>query len=154
MCFHLLVIYFFSFFFFSCTLISVASSLLLLISMLYKSLFQLLTGLMKYFTICGAVIKGDEFLNSGEFCKNGKKTCWLKSYLRNKSLVRNELSCTKIISKHAVEIPVYSRESEWNSAENSSPKNKLKGVLIRACAIKVRTVLMRPAKLVIVRPSE
>ena len=75
----------FSFFFFSCTLISVASSLLLLISMLYKSLFQLLTGLMKYFTICGAVIKGDEFLNSGEFFKNGKKTCLLKSYLRNKS---------------------------------------------------------------------
>ena len=65
----------FFFFFFSCTLISVASSLLLLISMLCKSLFQLLTGLMKYFTICGAVIKGDEFLNSGEFCKNGKKTC-------------------------------------------------------------------------------
>ena len=73
MCFHLLVIYFFSFFFFSCTLISVASSLLLLISMLYKSLFQLLTGLMKYCTTRGAVFKGDEFLNSGEFCKNGKK---------------------------------------------------------------------------------
>ena len=155
MFFHLSLIYFFTFFFFNCSLISVASSLLLLISTLYKSLFQLLTGLMKYFTICGAVIKGDEFLNSGEFCKNGKKTCWLKSYLRKKSLVRNELSCTKIISKHAVEIPVYSRESEpWNSAENSSPKSKLKGVMIRACGIKVRTILMRPAKLVIVRPSE
>ena len=37
------------------------------------ALFQLLTGLMKYRTIRGAVIKGDEFLNSGEFCKNGKK---------------------------------------------------------------------------------
>ena len=86
LCFRLLVIYFFSLFFFSCTLISVTSSLLLLISMLYKSLFQLLTGLMKYFTICGAVIKGDEFLNSGEFCKNGKKLADL-SHIFKKQIV-------------------------------------------------------------------
>ena len=41
---------------------------------------------MKYFTICGAVIKGDEFLNSGEFAKMEKKLADL-SHIFKKQIV-------------------------------------------------------------------